>query len=178
MCLAMIGFIVIGVFMWGALEGKGAFAGAIFTIIGICGLPAMARYLLGGGVILEYDRTFVTFHGVFGSTRLRWEEISGIEIEKQTYNWIASNRFLKIKGPFSFLGYASMTERLLAREHRPLEKLLDRIGAYLEQEDDVQAPAARQQGFGNPMPDTRSSGVIGEAPGAPMRGGGFGRKRV
>lgn len=182
MCVAMLGFIVVGVIMWSALYGKGAFAGGFLTLIGICGLPAMARYLLSGGLILEYDRTFVTFHGVLSTTRLRWEEVHGIEIEEQTYNWVAKNRFLKIKGPFSLLGYASMTERLLAKEHRPLDRLLDQIVNYLESPETAQqqpiAQPARQTGFGSAMPDTRSTGVIGEQPvAAPqMRAGGFGRK--
>ncbi|NNC53373.1 MAG: hypothetical protein HKO08_10080 [Erythrobacter sp.] len=178
MCIAMLGFIVVGVVMWSGLYGKGAFAGAILMMIGICGLPAMARYLLGGGLILEYDRTFVTFHGVLSTTRLRWDEVTGIEIEEQTYNWIAKNRFLKIKGPFSFLGYASMTERLLARKHRPIGKLLDQITDYLESPEAAPQQPVRQTGFGSAMPDTRSTGVIGEQPvAAPqMRAGGFGRK--
>ncbi|MBY6217385.1 hypothetical protein [Qipengyuania aquimaris] len=181
-CVLMIGFIFLGVLAGSAFHGKASFAGWLIAGCFVICLPMGARYLLDGGKILEYDRNFVTYHGVLGSTRLRWEEVHGFEVEKQTYNWIASNTFLKLKGPFSFLGYASITQRLLAREHRSAEHLLDEIVDYLESaEEHHEAPQqpARSQGFGNAAPAARSQGVIGEAPmpAAPqMRGGGFGRK--
>lgn len=175
-CVLIIGFIFLGVWAGSTFYGKASFAGWLVAVCFMICLPMAARYLLDGGKILEYDRTFVTFHGVLGSTRMRWDEVTGIEIEKQTYNWIASNTFLKIKGRFSFLGYASLTERLLTRQHRPVEKLLDEIVDYLDQPETAPQQPQRAQGFGSAMPDTRSSGVIGEAPVPQMRAGGFGRK--
>lgn len=169
MCVALIGFIFAGVWAYGAFYGKAAFAGALIAAVGIVCLPMMARYLIGGGVILEYDRINVTFHGVLSTTRLRWDQVGGIEVEEQTYNWVAKNRYLKIKGPFSLLGYASVTERLLARDHRPIDKLLDQILTYLEEPQET--PGVERAAAG-----MRSTVVVGAMSAPQIRGGGFGRK--
>ena len=174
MAVWMLVAIIFGVTLFTISSGKGAFIGFVFAAIGIFGFPAMVRYAFGDGVVLEYDHTFVTHHGVLRSSRIRWDEVTDIEVESQSVNFIRTNRFLKIKGPFNFLGYAWVTEKLLDKRDRPVEKLADEIIAFLENPAPVtrQAPAT---GFGQAMPDTRSSGVIGEGPGAP-RAGGFGRK--
>ncbi len=174
MCIAMLGFILVGVIMFGSLHGKGAFAGFLLLAVGLFGFPVMVRYLLGGCTILEYDHNFVTYHGILGAKRVRWSEIESLEVEKQTYNWIASNRFLKLRGPFGLLGYASVTERLLARQHRPIETLMDQIESFAAGGVENSAEQPRQP-VGMPAP--RSTGVIGEAPIAvPSRPMGFGRK--
>lgn len=171
-CLGMIAFIFAGVWMASTFDGKGAFAGWLVTICFIICLPLGARYLINGGLILEYDRHFVVFHGVLGTKRVRWEQVTGIEIEKQTYNGMTSNTFLKIKGPFSLLGYASLTQGLLADKHRPVEKLFDQLVNVHEEPQ----PAEREAIPASPIP--RSRGVVGEAPLQPAapRAGGFGRK--
>lgn len=174
--LALFGLLIVGVCLWGVSHGKVAFAGAILASTGLFGLFMMVRYFMGGCVVLEYDRKFVIFHGMLGAVRLPWEEVTGIEIEKQTYNWIATNRFLKIRGRFSPVGYASITERLLSRQHRPIERLLDQIVHHLEQQEVVPQQVARQQDYTGTLPDGRSAGGIGHGPAPQMRRGGFGRK--
>ena len=161
MGVAILLLFIVGFFAWATGQGKVAFAGAIMTIAGIWGLFMVVRYLIGGGLILEYDRQFVTFHGMIGVVRLPWDEVTGIETVTQTYNWIARNRFLKIKGRFSLLGHASITERLLERQHRPIEKLLDQIVDHLEQPEAVTRPprVVLQQSAGSAMPPSRVPGA-------------------
>ena len=178
MGVAILLLFIVGFFAWATGQGKVAFAGAIMTIAGIWGLFMVLRYLIGGGLILEYDRQFVTFHGMIGVVRLPWDEVTGVETVTQTYNWIGRNRFLKIKGRFSLLGHASITERLLERQHRPIEKLLDQIVDHLEQPEAVIRPprVVLQQSAGSAMPPSRVPGGIGNGTAPQMRGGGFGRK--
>ena len=69
-CVLMIGFIFLGVWAGSAFYGKASFAGWLIAGVFIVILPGAARYLLDGGRILEYDRTFVTFHGILSHSKM------------------------------------------------------------------------------------------------------------
>lgn len=172
----MAGFAWLGAWMWGAFYGKGAFLGAMFFLIGVVGGLETLRKLAFGGIVLEFDRHTIAYHGLFGVRRVRWSEVEDILLEKQTYNGITSNTFLKIYGPFGGLGYASVTQSLLTAKHRPLEKLVAQMAAAQEGAFDTPDHPEHSRPFPG-SPAARSRGVVGEAPAAaPAARAGFGRK--
>lgn len=122
--------IVTGASIAGRLWGENAFVGAVFMLFGVLGLPTMVRYLFSGGVVLEYEDSFVTYHGIFGSKTLHWCQVKRMNITVQGGR--DSNRVLKLEGPFSVFASASIHERLLRQEHRPLEALQEELLAAFE----------------------------------------------
>lgn len=187
LCVTYLVLIVAGAIAYERMNGEAAIIGVVFLGIGIYSLPPMASYLFGGGLILEYDGDVVTYHGVLGKKTLRWEQVEQIQI-KQVDHSIWEDKFLRMHGPFTFYGYASITGRLLARRHRPIEQLQDDMLAAAEGDF---IPTAAQSSFESPvapqqpksaqppisaMPDTRSQGVIGEVGGQSARRRVFGRR--
>lgn len=187
LCVTYLALIVAGAIAYERADGENAIIGIVFMGIGIYSLPPMASYLFGGGLILEYDHNFVTYHGVLGKKTLRWDQVQQIQI-KQVDHPVWQDKFLRIHGPFTFYGYASITGRLLARRHRPIEQLQEDMQAAFE---GYFSPTATHPAFEPPvasqptlsaqppisaMPDTRSHGVIGEVGGQSGRRGLFGRR--
>lgn len=187
LCVTYLVLIVAGAIAYERMDGDGAIIGVVFVGIGIYSLPPMASYLFGGGLILEYDGDFITYHGVLGKKTLRWQQVEQIQI-KQVDHSVWQDKFLRIHGAFTFYGYASITGRLLARRHRPIEQLQEDMLAASEgdfiptaAQSSFEPPVAPQRPIsGQPpisaMPDTRSQGVIGEVGGHSGRRKVFGRR--
>ncbi|WP_428027689.1 hypothetical protein [Altererythrobacter sp.] len=156
-------FVVLGAWANARLEGRAAFAGFILMCLGAITFPIFARYMLIGAKVLEFDSTIVTFHGLLGSKTVRWDRVTSIDIYTVTVNWFSKTRHLRIHGPFGIMGYASISEKMLTSEHRPLEKLIAAIS-------EAHARPARQ------APRREETAII---PASPMpREAGFGRKGI
>ncbi|WP_298333318.1 hypothetical protein [uncultured Erythrobacter sp.] len=156
-----------GLWAFFSFEGKVAFAGAILTPVMLFALAFCVRYL-ADNQIAKIGHNSLEFFGLLGSKTIRYDQITSIDIETTSVNFI-SQRHLVIKSADQSLGRARIAEMMLEKRAGMLEGILDAITNAPDEALAPQARPARRMERGN-TPNASSP--------APQRARGFGRKMV
>jgi hypothetical protein len=169
-----LGMCWLGLWVWSNFSGSGAWVAAFMAVVMIFVAGFIVRYLVDNRIVTVGATSF-EFHGLFGTRRLRHDQIAEMAIEVTKQNHV-TQRHLMIQ-PVSGAGRKMrIAEMLLEKRFGGCEGVAELIanGAPQPQSEPFPLPRRAPTPSGSAPAGWPERGA--STPAAPARAGGFGRK--